>query len=548
MIKNLKIYHYSNKNKKKKLSKLKISLAGIFLTTTILATSYANYYNNKYRSSDDEIVETTDITQNTTMADSTFLIDASNIPSERVVDWGIGGNPITISNSASQEFINYLDQIETTYEYEELYNLDQTIAQYQKIKNKEWNRTGTNILEHNSVISSSELFTMVKKNNKRYFEKKAQAGSFVTYEELSDTEIRRAIDVVTETVNDMLRENKNIDRTQLGYTLGNLKILADASPNNAFVTEDGCLIINLDMISVLQEMYPKEDAYTMVMTHEAVHLLQGYGAKNEYPVILEHVLTEASAEKVAADYRHTNPLTYEAMIGYLNSLNLATILNDNVGLNQIENNSFTNNLDNYFVQFNCTTDKQKLEFLKMTKALNIMQLGDTDFYENYKNKMGTEMPEEEKKHLNHRLKTYIYETVTKIFYRDLTKKMTNNNTTVQDIFYLITLFETDINSHIKYNEEDRKQYNSDFMMKYTEIQTQFFQLMSSTNTYTYDEIINMYNSYGSKVTDGKMTMDNCQLNWLSPEKREYILNKNKEMEFRGTASIYESSVNYSKNK
>lgn len=110
--------------------------------------------------------------------------------------------------------------------------------------------------------------------------------------------------------------------------------------------------------------------------------------------------------------------------------------------------------------------------------------------------------------------------------------------TLQDVFYLITIFEADMNSHIEYIDALKKfEYNKNFMKDYIRMQDNFFDTLASGGI-SRDEIIEGFQSYALSVENSKSEkVTNCDLKWLLDDKKKYIFNRQIELSKSMNANI-----------
>ncbi|MGE5456625.1 MAG: hypothetical protein ACM3O4_05965 [Ignavibacteriales bacterium] len=468
----------------------------------------------------------------------------------------------TLLNSANyNQFKNYIEDIDVVYPNEDLFGIDAALSKYNQLTFDVSNHSG-DILKDASSINASQLMNIIIENNKVYLDESSnKIGGGKVYDNLSNKDLLEVCQIITDTFNYHL-EKGLIDADKASCNLAHLKIFKAASPDMAFMTKDNCLVISPDMVSVLQIMNPNIDAYRNTIIHEVMHIFQdacidvqknngfdtNYGPAYAWPNLKTNPLMwdwfiEAAAEKNANNYTGDDASTYHNMIGYLEGMSLVTILDDDVNVNQTERLTFDNRLKPLFEQFNCITDEQKKELIKMMYSLDIMHMQTEDFVKIYEEKYGTKLNTADFDKLNYQMKGSICTTLTKYFYLNLAEQIKDKNLSLQDTFFLITLFESELNSHLKYTRTDLFEYNEDFMNQYVDIQDHFLKALSQGNNYTSNELLDLYDNYGMTLLKDGTKSPNYNLSWLSNDKKNYLLSREKALHNISTGNIRNSYEN-----
>ena len=94
-----------------------------------------------------------------------------------------------------------------------------------------------------------------------------------SYKKLCDNELVSICKIIVSVCNDYIKEHSEISKSRLLCVLSDLKIFNKSSFNNAFVTNDNCLIMSPNMID-LTKININEDISYKVLVHEIIHLLQ----------------------------------------------------------------------------------------------------------------------------------------------------------------------------------------------------------------------------------------------------------------------------------
>lgn len=485
-------------------------------------------------------------------------IDLHN-PALKTAETDLSNIVMNLDGPRYSEFENYIRAIKPAYLYEDLFGIEEALQKYNQIKFSVETHSG-DILDSRGQIDVSKFEQRIIDNNKAYLENEKAKTGVIFYKEVGKKELEQICGIIAEVFR-YHSDNKLIDVDRASCNLSSLKVFKDAQPDMAYVTKDNCLIINPDMVSVLKMMNPDLDAFRNTIIHETMHIFQcaciDMKNANEYQMnygncysweilkvnpIMWNWFIEASAEKNNSNYTGDRPSVYHQMIGYLESLSLSTILNDAVMVNQTERMTFnTGKIETLFEQFDSRNEQDQNEIIKMMYSIEIMQNDSPEFLELYKNKYGKELAGQDLDVLKHTIKNSILTTLTKAFYLNLAKKVSEGNIPLQDIFFLITVFENDINSHVKYtNDAQRFSYIQDFLKTYIEIQDNFFNALSESSNYDIDKILNAYDNYGLTVLKNGEKVPNYELDWLTQDKRDYILSREESLRDISTGNIRNS--------
>ena len=240
---------------------------------------------------------------------------------------------IRAQNSSYNEFINYLNNIKTVYNYENVYDVDNALRHYNDIKNYKPQHTN-NLLRN---INAEELFSIVKNNNKIYLENKKKQYVADFYQEFENQDLKKICNIIVDTINYYIRAGKISDVEEVKCVLSNLKIFEKTTLTNAFVTDDNALMISPSMINTLKIKATKsdQDIFKDTISHEAVHMIQKscnhtngfYRIGNSFKFeelsinpLYWNWFYEGSAEMLSNNFTGDTPLVYPYYINYINSL------------------------------------------------------------------------------------------------------------------------------------------------------------------------------------------------------------------------------------
>lgn len=445
-----------------------------------------------------------------------------------------------------ENFIHYINCLDTKYEYEELYDININLDKYYSLMFTK---------NHNSKLKSldsSELLKLVVENNKLFKNDKKTS----LYKDITSDQLKKICDLIISTCKDFIIDNENIEKNRVLCVLSDLKIFNKTSTNNAAITDDNCLMISPNMLELANKINGR-GTDTDVLIHEINHLLQkgcncdveknnlihnygfSYSFKDSELNSLDFTwIYEASAEKNMCNYTNHEPLVYTNMIGYLESLSLVNLVNNSFSVNDTEKLSFCRCLDDLYDFFNISNQKDTKEILNMMYSIEIMQTAPNDFYDKYEKIYGQDKGDELVDKVNYCVKSSVCETLSKKFYKNLANAIMNNDVTLEDVFYLISIFECDLNNHLDYVNKDRLDDNKLFFKKYIGIQNNFFYYMSKIINIQQKDMELLYDDYTSKVKDSKnIISNNYSLKWLKNEKLKYLEKRQNDLSLMATYSI-----------
>jgi len=142
--------------------------------------------------------------------------------------------------------LNELIKQETHFKDSEYFEVDKALEEYEYYTATEI--VSNNVIE-NGQVNVQKLYEIVLRNNAAFIEEGVNKS---IYEPYSDERIKYICELVSDTINKKITEiDKDLDI--LDYTLSNLKIFQFDKYLYASVTKDGCLAINEDFISTLQD-------------------------------------------------------------------------------------------------------------------------------------------------------------------------------------------------------------------------------------------------------------------------------------------------------
>lgn len=380
-------------------------------------------------------------------------------------------------------------------------------------------------------LAPETLFEIVKTNNTAYLETKPIMSHF----QLEDDYILWACEIICNTLNRELP------------ALGSAAILADVDANladlkiskppggdmsNAAVTDDNCMYLNPVMIKNMVSLFG-EGAADKTVAHETEHILQkrsieacdwlgvgrGYGfcfLWEDQPVnsMYFNWFIEASAEKLASSLLEMEPTTYTSMIGYLDTLTFLNLL-QGAGVKETPRLTQQSSLERVFELFGCETEEERLELLHMFYAIEIIQVEPDEFMPLYDDQLGHEAAYDEVTKLKIELKNAACQTMSKYFYRNLSRLLAENQMTLREVFYLITIFESDQNLHISYTDETWSDTFRPFLENYVLLQQAFFDVLAETLELPPDELQMQFTAFYYRTEIPKDTILFGKAEWQS---------------------------------
>lgn len=442
---------------------------------------------------------------------------------------------ITLGDKELQKFETYVMNINVDYDYDDVYCIDEALAELDK--------TSVPVEKHahdirvNGKLNAIEFYNLIKKNNKEYM----KSDDVYFYEEYSDKALKKYCNLVIEAINDIYTQNPDFDIDSLCCYLYDFKILNRLGSLDLAAVELDMKNIhfNEEMIENWSEIKNNDRIKEETMYHEMMHLFQTSCSCNErngetrigighrydnlkINPIAWYWLAEASAEMNACEHLKMDYVTYTSKIGYVDTLNFLLNINGTDNIANIQDLSFEKDFNKIFELFDMTERSQKEEFIKMMYSVEIIQQSPKDFTDWYSAKFGVNLSENEYESTKYMLcvKEDALMTMAKIFYRNLARSINNGNATLQDMYYLMRVFEADVDRHMNNNTVGYLIFFKDFYLEYLKIQDEFFDVISNENNADVNEIKNGFESYSINVTDSENEKSpNCDLAFLTKEQR-----------------------------
>lgn len=382
-------------------------------------------------------------------------------------------------------------------------------------------------LDENGQLTAEHLYEIVQRNNEIYL-----SGATSVMKEVEDDIVLQICEIVTDVVNHMLREYPEIDKDRVYCNLGNLKVVEKTSALNYGAVQPDMVLHITRGTAALLDNSASENMYK-VLVHESMHILQ-FGCACEMQdgcvrrcgIAHAHAesgqdysdwvwMGEGSAERMTSLYTGTAPMTYYNYINYILTLDLATMLQEEVPANYMESIYFYDDVENLFRVFDAKTEEEKREIYQLMYSLEIMQEEPEDVKQAYYDIYGIEWTEEVSGEVFNKVKRPILKTVTKQFYTNLADAIAREEVSKNDVLFLVNLYESTMNQHLHLDNKDYNGYNAEFVEWYKACRADFF---ASFENLTLEEYA------GYIAGDGESTV-NATMKWLPTAKKEFLAEK-----------------------
>lgn len=439
---------------------------------------------------------------------------------------------IKFSADDYQSFLSYINYEGVECPFNELFGIKEAFLEKEN-RNFDVEKHTYSFFDSSSFVDSVKLYEIVKANNEKYME---GVGKHFN-KELSNSKLKECCVIVADTLNWGIENIDGIDIAELGCILGNLKILNRGSMNlGTFNDKNDLLNISPDMIKSKKKRNGNSDMYEITVSHETMHILQcrctdveqsdddsfigtSYAFENlaVNPLKISW-LYEASAELNTTLRFGCNPTTYQYMIDNLESISYATVLNDDVKARQLEKLCFTQDDNALYKQLEFDDKIKAAEFLY---AIELLRNKPEDFKNAYEKVYGT-LEEDYTEFLKKTYNPYFVEVVSKLLYKNLAQKLTQNEMNLNDIFYILSMYELDLLKDIPLDNPTVKEKYIGIYDKYIDMQKTFFAyIQKNTDVGVLDSFMEYQMNY-----ENDSVYANASLEWLDAEKREYIIYRN----------------------
>lgn len=385
-------------------------------------------------------------------------------------------------------------ELDIDYPYGEISQLKTAYAAYRALPSLEEGLI-SGVLED---LDPQTLYERVKAANDGHESNWLEDGGHV-YIPLDDEYLQWACEVICDTLDQELSGwNFEEQMFSIDYNIAHLKIFKNsAGYSNAAVSDDGIMTIQPVFTESMTTIVNNENAPSVTLAHETEHLLQkhanprmealgadrAFGFCYHLPELTVNSLfytwmIEAAAEKLAARLYNCPPQTYLAKIGYLDSLTIPTLL-AGADPQAVPRLTQQPSLDVVFDLFGCENESERMELLNCLYAIEVIQTEPEDFFAEFTRQTGREVTEDELVTVKRGLKAPACLTMSKLFYRALARRLTEQALSLREVFYLMSVWEFDLSSHLAYDDETRLATTGSFLTSYVELQRCFFEALSA---------------------------------------------------------------------
>lgn len=455
------------------------------------------------------------------------------------------GTPVRLSQSSYAQFADWMDGQEVLYAYADLYNMDyalESLSQYENALSAQKTAHADINISTDQIPSAEWIADTIQRNSREFLQTHSGYGQL---EEAYITLLADIFTTVLEKYYDawsqeelsriycMLGDVAAVSIDSADFTVNDLKTLY-----NARVTEEGIIMLDLNQMEALRG----DNTLERTLTHEIIHIFQRMRpahriegltqiGSSQYIEAFDDTqnanslhyqwLYEACAERMSMDlYEANTPLVYKNMVRYLNTLNLITLLRPECSSDSIEISQLSVNPNGVYELFGATTREERAEIASMLFSICYIQNDREDFVAIYEEKYGSISDQETT--IKRVMKQSVAKTMTKHFYKNLAKQLANSSVTLEDVFYLINVFEAALNLHLVYDDASRYELNKDPMEFYLSTQNHFFELVASDSSIPLETLLDSFNQFALVIETDGTYQRNCSFTWLSEKEKAFI--------------------------
>ncbi len=473
---------------------------------------------------------------NTENADLTFSVGEASYPYS--FSQSDSSGVLSVTEATMESFAARLSEIRCVFPYREYYGVEELFDRLYSFRATETHLYSA--LDAAGNLTPAHLTDVVRENNWAYLEAQKNAGSWLTrYTEPSDELLSRICGLITETVNAMRLRFPEIDWDRVFCNLGNLKVLHEQRVGTYLAAVDVNMVLCLqDSILSLAGALNGAHGIRNTLIHEIMHIIQ-YGCTCEeienctarlgISYIFSDVsrnalqyywLAEGAAEKETCLLTGDPPQTYESRIWYIESLDYATFLQEDVPAYFAESIPFYGDPERLFGLLGCTTEEEKREAAVMMCALEIMQTMPEDFTDELGRHTDLDVSDSAvAEQIRAGLRSPVCLYLAKQFYRNLLQCIGKDGMTENDLYCLIRLFEGLLDRHLGLRENRTPETNDPFLTDYTGLRNAFFELLKEEgNSVSLDRYL-VYDFFTAE------NVINAGFSWLPEEKVRFVFDR-----------------------
>ncbi len=455
------------------------------------------------------------------------------------------GIDINLTKESYNTYAKWVNSKDVTYVYADLYDINRIMDYIDDYDNEvlAQNHQHTDLITSiDKIPTPLEIENVIVKNTNNFMRNNngyyAVDGTYVKmisnifvgiiteyHDELSEEDLTRLYC--------MLNDIVLVGIDSMDFTVNDLK-----TGYNARVTEDGVIMLDIEQMKNIRG----ENTIERTLAHEIIHIFQRMckdhqikgmtqignsqyveqAEKDGYANSLHFQwLYEAGAEKMSMElYDADSPLVYKNMVGYLNTLDLITLIRPGYEEDSIELSQLSTNPSAIYEVFGAKTNEEKEEIAHMLFSICYIQTDREDFVTIYEKTHGEINGQETT--VKRIMKDSVVKTMTKYFYRNLAERVANADVTLQDAFYLINVFESSLSGHLIYDDASRYELNESAINFYVEIQNEFFKYIAQDSGFTYDDIVKQFGEFALVIKNEGIYSRNNSFTWLSEEEKEFV--------------------------
>lgn len=453
--------------------------------------------------------------------------------------------PIHLSQSSFSQFADWINSLEVVYTYADVYDLEyatEALAQYEDAISAQ-KTAHTNLIVPIDTLPTPEVIaTTIESNSREYLKTHTDYYPLDSqYITLLASIFAKVLEVYYDTWSQeelsriycMLHDVVAVGIDSSVFLINDLQTLY-----NARVTEEGVILLDLNQMEALRG----DKVLERTLSHEIIHIFQRMCADHQIEGLTQigssryieafdatahsnslhyQWLYEACAERMSMDlYGANTPLVYKNMVGYLNTLNLITLIRPEYSSDSIEISQLSVDPEAVYELFGADTPEERVEIANMLFSICYIQNDREDFEAAYEEKYGS--IDDQQATVKRVMKQSVIKTMTKLFYENLAERIANSEVTLEDAFYLINVFEAALNLHLIYDDESRYDLNEDPVTFYLAVQNQFFEAVAADSTLTFEALVNAFNQYALVTENKGAYLRNCSFTWLSEKERAFI--------------------------
>jgi len=388
---------------------------------------------------------------------------------------------------------------------------------------------GLTPLTNSAQIDSAALYAAVIENNRRFRESNPVAGRFV--DDIPNSKLKEYCAIVADAFNALNERYRDNNTDEARCVLENLKVFRDDfHMSMASFGNDGRLSISKSVVDANRLTEEKRSELSHILYHETAHFFQTpcihnntseVGINRRWDALTVNPLAlnfyhEAAAEMDASELVSENPISYNQAIKYLRTIEIATILSNQAYMNQHGIINATKDRDLLYQAFGAQTDEERTEVLKLMFTVDSMLYPEThnDFFE----AAGLQTSSDDYNSFSAESKPNVFIHLSKCFYSNLALCLADNDdVALEDVFFLISLWECDLNAHLGFGRLGSFDSYPRFISEYVTMQEAFFERLSTACGFSMDELTDEWTRYQIGNSAG--------LKWLGSDKRDYLFER-----------------------